>query len=274
MQTHENGYYCKCLPGYIGHECGIQVDDCDGDSGYNPSDPTGVLQSCYHGSTCEKGGEKGFYCDCKTLNNDSSPTAMKFAGLMCQHESTGLCAASLVGESAPSQQFCTNHGQCVKMVTAGEPHPGCVCKEGWMGDHCEIRQDPFALIQPSTESTNSTAGKVLFSLLIIVMGVVVGAIVILLMKAIKNKQTPEVGASTAGKNTVVGAGDLNPDGSGTLGKNIGQNDDDENSQFEIGDEEHDGHIELQVEDTAGEGDINEKPAEDDNDEGIGEPEIV
>ena len=40
LQTHESGYFCKCINGFIGHECRIQVDDCDGDTGYNPSDPT------------------------------------------------------------------------------------------------------------------------------------------------------------------------------------------------------------------------------------------
>ena len=33
LQTHESGYYCKCIGDYIGHECRIQVDDCDGDTG-------------------------------------------------------------------------------------------------------------------------------------------------------------------------------------------------------------------------------------------------
>ena len=33
LQTHESGYYCKCIGDYIGHECRIQVDDCDGGTG-------------------------------------------------------------------------------------------------------------------------------------------------------------------------------------------------------------------------------------------------
>ena len=62
------------------------------------------------------------YCDCNQLNEDSGPTAMKFAGLMCQHESTSMCAASLVGTHSPNHQFCTNHGKCVKLVSDTEPH--------------------------------------------------------------------------------------------------------------------------------------------------------
>ena len=111
LQTHESGYYCKCLPGYIGHECAVQVDDCEGETGYNPSDPTGSLHSCYHGSTCRT-SDSGSYCDCKSLNKSSDPVATKYAGLMCQHESTSMCAVTMLLEnSAPDQQFCTNHGK-------------------------------------------------------------------------------------------------------------------------------------------------------------------
>ena len=75
LQTHEGGYYCKCLPGYIGHECAIHVDDCEGDSGYMPS---GLLKSCYYGAKCRTNGSD-FFCDCAQLNKDLGPVATKFA---------------------------------------------------------------------------------------------------------------------------------------------------------------------------------------------------
>lgn len=155
------------------------------------------------------------------LNKLSGPTATKFAGMMCQHESTGLCAASLVGESAPNHQFCTNHGKCVKMVAAGDPHPGCVCRNGWMGDHCEIREAPLLDLKPleGDGGGNPVAGKILFSLMIIAMGSVIVGIAVILVKA--KKRIENSGGSSEvvvdDKKTVVGAGDLDADGSGTLG---------------------------------------------------------
>jgi len=238
LQTHDGGYYCKCLEGYIGHECRIQVDDCDGDTGYNPSDPTGVLTSCYHGSKCRLNGPTGAkYCDCNQLNEDSGPVAKKFAGLMCQHESTSMCAASIVGSGhAKNNQFCTNHGKCVKLVTDNEPHPGCVCKDGYTGDHCEIRVDPLTGVQQN-EGGNVIAGKVLFSLLIIAMGSVATGIGVLLLREKKKRDAASSSSDTSKvtKKTVIGEGDLNADGSGTLGNELPKDD-----SFVIEDEEEEG----------------------------------
>ena len=256
LQKHEDGYYCKCLPGYIGHECGIQVDDCDGDSGYNPSDPTGVMKSCYHGSKCHSDGNGSWYCDCKALNEDSGPTATKFAGMMCQHQSTGLCAASLAGSfsggrtnaySAPNHQFCTNHGKCVKMVALGEAHPGCVCREGWAGDHCEIQQDQLTPLQTSEGGGNSVAGKVLFSLMLIAMIAVASGIAILLVRA-RKREGDESGVADSGKE--VKKADVEPDGSGTLGTSS-----EGNSSTEESNENGDGDMELTLNEEADEPEI-------------------
>jgi len=218
LQTHESGYYCKCMEGYIGHECELEVEDCDGDTGYDPSDPTGVLQSCYHGSRCQT-SDNGFYCDCKTLNESTDPTASKFAGLMCQHESTSLCAATLTDKTSPNHQFCTNHGKCVKMVTGGQPHPGCVCKEGYSGDHCELRTDPFANISKSISQeqaggNNTTGSIILFSLLITTLVSVLAYIGLLVYRG---WNTEEKIAEAVKNLKVLSVGDLEPDGSGTLG---------------------------------------------------------
>lgn len=217
LQTHESGWYCKCIDGYIGHECGIQVDDCEGGTGYDPSDPTGVLRSCYHGSSCiVKDGNDGFYCDCDALNARSGPTAQKYAGMMCQHESTSLCAAALVGESAPNGQFCTNHGKCVKMVLGGEPHPGCECRDGWIGDRCEERENLLASAYGGTAQAQTMLGnvasKILFSLLILAMGCVSTYIIVIVVRARKSK-----GRWWSEQPANARADELNPDGSGTLG---------------------------------------------------------
>jgi len=163
--------------------------------------------------------------------------AKKFAGLMCQHESTSMCAASLVGSGhAKNNQFCTNHGKCVKLVTDNEPHPGCVCKDGYTGDHCEIRVDPLTGVQQNGGG-NVIAGKVLFSLLIIAMGSVATGIGVLLLREKKKRDaaSSSVDTSKVTKKTVIGEGDLNADGSGTLGNELPKDD-----SFVIEDDEEEG----------------------------------
>lgn len=196
-----------CKPGFIGHECETEVDECN-------SDPSDTLDYCYNGSKCERNGDIFFSCNCDKVNEESAPTDTKVAGLMCQYESTSMCAVSLVGTEAPNHQFCANHGECIQLVTGGEHHPGCVCKNGWMGDHCEIRLDPFALprVQGETEE-NSKPGAVLWSLLVIP---AVLLVCILVMRDVRSQK--EKGANghvfEIGKLSVD---NIDADGSGTLG---------------------------------------------------------
>jgi len=246
LQTHESGYYCECVDGYIGHECSIQVEDCENSIGYSPSDPTGVLtHSCYHGSTCKNFGH-GNVCDCEELNSNSAPDAMKFAGLMCEHESTAFCAVSLLGMSAGNNQFCTNHGRCKKEVTEGAPHPKCDCRDGWSGDHCEIRSDVFAQVQSQNRqqggvSGMNTSGKVLFSFLVIALIVVVIGIAILVHTQMKKNRGPKEKA--VGKTAAdVGAGEIEMDGSSTLSptkSNISEEDGGGGEGGEVDDSIHD-----------------------------------
>lgn len=219
LQTHESGYHCDCLPGYIGHECEIEIDECGNNNGeqYDPTMVT-VPHTCYHGSECKSSGDS-VYCDCNSLNSKSDPTAAKFAGLMCEHEATSLCAVSMVETMAPNRQFCTNHGECIKMVTKGDPHPGCDCREGWSGDHCELRSDVFAAIPKLAEGDegggNKTAGKVLFSMLIIAIICVVATIAVIVIRAKRKQSGPREKA--VGKTAVeLGVGELEADGSGTM----------------------------------------------------------
>ncbi len=153
--------------------------------------------------------------------------ASKFAGLMCEHEATSLCAVSLVQTSAPNGQFCTNHGKCVKLVTEGEEHPGCECRSGWMGDHCEIRADAFAALgmnkmeegSGSGGGGNKAAGTVLFSILIIAIVGVLGVIVVIVGKGKRARRGPRGWA--VGKTAMdLGVADLEADGSGTLGTGV------------------------------------------------------
>jgi len=234
LQTHENGYHCACPKGFIGHECDVEVDACELQKGQR--------QSCYNGSRCQQSGN-GYYCDCTALNDSSASEAAKFEGLMCQHESTALCAVSLVGEIAPNHQFCTNHGTCVRFVSGGEPHPGCLCKDGYMGDHCEMRADPFAVSSRKSETGGlDRSDKILISSVVIGMFAIFAAGVgVFMWKAEKKKKRAAAGSSHVFKiavpgefqgetpalgngKTVLDVGDLNPDGSATLGSAHGSKD--------------------------------------------------
>ncbi|KAL7504667.1 hypothetical protein ACHAXN_002256 [Cyclotella atomus] len=218
LQTHEEGYHCQCLPGYIGHECQIEVSSCGGseEEAYDPTSTT--ISRCYHGSQCKR-LSSGHYCDCETINSHTSSTGNKYAGLMCEHAATSMCAVSLVEEMAPNGQFCTNHGKCIKMVTGNDAHPGCVCREGYTGDRCEYKDDDASSIPKLTsgESKGNSAGKwVLFSLLAVVMLGIAAAVVVTLVRIRREQALPSKrgGGTTPAE---VGLGDLEPDGSGTLG---------------------------------------------------------
>lgn len=208
LLTHDSGYHCKCQNGYIGHECEILVEECSG----NEASPV-----CYNGSKCKGSGK----CDCKALNQDSGSTDTKYEGNSCQYESTSFCVVSLVGNHAPDYQFCTNHGECVRLVEEGESHPGCVCKDGWSGNHCEIRGDPFEMqsSKATGEGGKANVSTALLSTMIVLIAIVTLGIIYALVKIRRrrNDSTTTVEFSTSKTKTVVGEGDLDADGSGTLG---------------------------------------------------------
>ncbi|KAL3816001.1 hypothetical protein ACHAXA_010661 [Cyclostephanos tholiformis] len=254
LQTNEDGYYCDCLPGFIGHECQVEVDDCDPVTGYDPSGPEGALRSCYHGSKCRTSSSSSssssmqYYCDCESLNRNSASTAQKYAGIMCQHASTSMCAASLVVSSSsggvssssttshsPNGQFCTNHGTCVRMVSGDELHPGCVCKDGWTGERCEQEKGTVHLTaQQAMEfaaSKKSEAGVIAGNVLLGCYLVLIAALIVYLPVAFKRARgardvpdAPPAGDSNFApeKSSIatrggVGVEALDADGSTTLG---------------------------------------------------------
>jgi len=170
------------------------------------------------------------------------------------------------------------------MVVADQPHPGCVCRDGWAGDHCELLEETEikSRLQEGAEGGgNVVVGKVLFSLLIIAMGCVVTGIAVLLVKARKDyKADVESGNSavlpaemSAAKKIVLGEGDLEADGSGTLG-NLSK---DQDVVADNDGVDADGDLELTLTEEVDEA----PPAVDDSEDGVddsedgpAEPEIV
>lgn len=239
LQTHESGYHCKCSNGYIGHECEILIQEC-----------SSTQHVCYNGSECQTNNKK---CDCDTLNIESESTDTKYSGNMCQHVSTSFCAVTLVGNHAPNHQFCTNHGQCVRLVSGGDPHPGCICKDGYTGDHCEVQSDAFGVPQSSSARGNdvqSTLSNTMFGVMIVVMIIVTASIIYFLGFSSRENYDPESSSpeftsnntttteiTSSLRKTQVGEGDLDPDGTmlfeiGSPGVITEENDASVNSEIE------------------------------------------
>ena len=224
-------------------------------------DPTAVsVGRCYHGSQCKRSNDE-HYCDCASINAMTASTGRKFAGLMCEHEATSMCAVSLVETHAPNGQFCTNHGKCVKLVTGNDPHPGCVCREGWKGDRCEFKSSESSIpkLTYGDEGGGSSTGKwVLFSLLIIAMSAVAISVIWMLIK-IKREQSGQRSKKALGKTPAeVRLGDLEPDGSATLGQ------DSTNAGEAEGDlEMKETTDDLEINETIGDGDSETKETTDD-----------
>ena len=130
LKTNNSGYYCNCLPGFIGHDCRVQVEDCG-----DPANPPNIIgegpTSCYHGSKYRNSQVDAaagvsppqpniiprYYCNCDALNAITGPTSTKYAGNACEHPSTSMCAFSLYrynettrNYDASNHQFCTNDG--------------------------------------------------------------------------------------------------------------------------------------------------------------------
>lgn len=132
---------------------------------------------------------------------------------------------------APNFQFCTNDGSCNKWVQDGEPHPGCSCLDGYTGERCEIeKNDPYADMAQyngnGSGGNNSAARTAGIVLLVLALVVLIPVITCLVMRARRKKRRNDLTTATAGittttytvdGKTVVGEGDLDADGSGTLG---------------------------------------------------------
>ncbi|OEU20618.1 hypothetical protein FRACYDRAFT_259610 [Fragilariopsis cylindrus CCMP1102] len=135
-KTHAGDHlaYCECKEGWIGLTCEYRVEICED------------KHVCLHGSKCVGNFIDGYSCACDEADwkNDK---ASAFAGDSCQYTATGTDICT-IGEEYPGKPlyFCVNSGICHAFVSGDQPNPGCVCPEGWMGIHCEIRTDRLETI--------------------------------------------------------------------------------------------------------------------------------
>lgn len=126
-------YYCECPPGFIGHDCSVEVKECI-------SQREDLVHSCYFGSECiEADNEYGLldkFCDCSRAHREEGTFA---AGLMCQYTSSTICVDNDEDVVSTTDAYCTNGGSCKSIVGSDEDFAGCQCEKGkWDGAHCEF----------------------------------------------------------------------------------------------------------------------------------------
>jgi hypothetical protein len=100
---------------------------------------------CSDGTICENSApctphplkEGSYMCDCISANGGAIDSAVKFAGIYCEHQATSYCQR---GSDESAHAFCTNDGECRLMVGKNEEHAGCKCPRGYTGSYCQFVQ--------------------------------------------------------------------------------------------------------------------------------------
>uniref|UniRef100_A0A671TWW3 Delta-like protein n=1 Tax=Sparus aurata TaxID=8175 RepID=A0A671TWW3_SPAAU len=95
------GYFCECIPGWMGQNCDININDCK--------------DQCQNGGTC-KDLVNGYHCVCPP----------GFAGEHCERD---------IDECASSP--CLNGGRCQDEVNSFQ----CLCLAGFSGNLCQLDID-------------------------------------------------------------------------------------------------------------------------------------
>lgn len=163
-KAHINFEHCSCPEGFTGVDCSIPMEIC-GD----------LSHICTHGSKCVDKGNGNYECDCSAAAMNAA-----VAGFYCEHKASAqdMCVKQSSASSRDSDSFCVNGGTCVGIVSPNDPHPGCLCKNGFDGPHCEFKTSS-SLSRPGTfsggepETTKqSRKAAILFSFMVIIIGVI------------------------------------------------------------------------------------------------------
>ncbi|KAF7236324.1 hypothetical protein EYD10_16957 [Varanus komodoensis] len=96
---------CQCRPGFDGHTCQQDINECFADP-----------KPCLNGGTC--------------INNIGSFRCI------CPPSSAGLLCQNRLGPCTPG--VCLNGGTCHHV---DERYHGCLCPPGYTGQHCEVNPD-------------------------------------------------------------------------------------------------------------------------------------
>jgi len=151
---------CKCQPGYVGEDCSMKVERCEDATGPESVD------ACYNNGRCYMTEDVRddstvliWKCDCR----ESYGEARRYAGHMCEYPAEASCER---GNDASEYAFCVNGGRCVRLVERSERHPGCECKAGYEGRHCQYdvgtapREE--LVYMPAPAEVRGMSGLVLF----------------------------------------------------------------------------------------------------------------
>ena len=192
QESHLNFEHCSCPQGWTGVDCSIPMEIC-GD----------MQHVCTHGSTCVEKSQGLYECDCSAATIKSKA----IAGLYCEHDvkAQDMCTKGNAADSSrDAHSFCVNGGVCVGIVSPNDPHPGCLCEDGFEGPHCEFkttalqsRPGMFSGGEPET-TEKSRKAAILFTFMIIIIGCIVFVAVLALRKYGKDEREMDTGANDNG----------------------------------------------------------------------------
>ena len=183
---------CQCEPNYSGADCSIPFETCeDGE------------RTCFNGSTCVRNNKRDpvtnkykYHCDCTKAVGVSS-----YAGLQCQEQATSYC---VLGRTDSEYAFCTNGGECIRIVEDGAPHPGCRCSDDFEGQHCQYLKgeapeedlgQPY-LMYTGNQNKGGLEGFVIFIIVCVCVSVIFGMGYVVYLKKIRGANTTN-GATSA-----------------------------------------------------------------------------